>query len=289
MLARLLMLGDEELLIDVCWALSYVTDGGDDKIDFVIENGVVPNLMEQLDKGPKLMTPAMRALANVVTGSAEATQAVVDAGFVTKLAPCLASSKMQTRKEACWACSNITAGTVDQVDAVLHSAMMPLVIERFEKDEYDVKKEAAWVVANVMHGFKQEPTHEAAQRIWKLVQMGCIKPMVSMLESNDPAVQKLMLEALGNLLAAGEELGKSAKGDNVFTAAFDEAEGIDKLEALQEHENEEIYDAAVALLEKYFGEEDEEDQNLVPNTAANGGFAFGAQPLGVQAQPAFAF
>ena len=68
------------------------------------------------------------------------------------------------------------------VDAVLRSATMPLVVERFEKDEYDVKKEAAWVVANVMHGYKQSPGLEAAQRVQALVQMGVIKPMVAMLE-----------------------------------------------------------------------------------------------------------
>ncbi|KAL1526698.1 hypothetical protein AB1Y20_015398 [Prymnesium parvum] len=294
MLARLLMLSDEELLVDVCWALSYVTDGDNVCIDLVIEAGCVPLLLTHLDAGPKLATPALRALCNIVTGSNEATQVVVDAGFIDKLAlilrpPC----KMQMRKEACWALSNIAAGTEQQLDAVLHSRTMPLLVERFEKDEYEVRKEAAWCVANVLHCFKQSPDLKSAQRVGKLVQMGCLKPMIGMLETNDPAMQKLMVEALGNLLSAGEELGKqNGKGDNVFTLAFDEAEGIDKLEQLQEHENYDIYTAAVALLERYFGEEDDEDQNIAPNSG-HGGFAFGlpgnAAPLGVSNQPAFAF
>jgi hypothetical protein len=210
----------------------------------------------------------------------------VDAGFVPMLVTSLTSSKTQTRKEACWALSNITAGTVEQVDAVVHSATMPLVVERLGCDEYEVKKEATWVIANVLHGFKQAPSLESAKRAAKLVEHGCLKPMINMLEANDSAIQKLMVEALGNLLAAGEELGKHAKGENLFIAAFDEAEGIDKLEALQEHENEDVYKGAVGLLERYFGVDDEEDQNLAPNVS-NGGFAFGlapAAPLG-----AFAF
>eukprot|EP00964_Phaeocystis_antarctica_P093394 scaffold60245_cov49-Phaeocystis_antarctica.AAC.5 len=40
--------------------------------------------------------------------------------------------------------------------------------------------------------------------------------MVNMLDKNNPATQKLVLDALANLLAAGEELGK-AKGENEFT------------------------------------------------------------------------
>lgn len=49
--------------------------------------------------------------------------------------------------------------------------------------------------------------------------------------------------------------------------------------------------AAVSLLERFFGEEDDEDQNLAPQAASNGGFAFGLAkaPLAASAQPAFAF
>lgn len=289
MLARLLQIEDDELLIDVCWALSYVTDGDNDSIDLVIQAGCVQPLMAKLDKGVKVQTPALRALCNVVTGSNEATQAVIDAGFISKLGSSLRATKMQTRKEACWALSNITAGTAEQVEAVLSSPMMPIVIDRLEKDEFEVKKEAAWVVANVLHGFKQAPTVEAARRVSTLAQHGVIKAMVGMLDANDPVVQKLMLEAMANLLAAGEELGRAGKGDNPFLIAFDEAEGVDKLELLQEHENEDVYRLAVDLLERFFGEEDEEDQNVAPNPTSNG-FSFNAQPAQpFGAQPAFAF
>ena len=131
------------------------------------------------------------------------------------------------------------------------------------------------MVANILHSFSSEPTNmHAAQRANHLVQLGAIAPMVAMLEVNDAAMQKLMLEAIGTLLSAGDLLG-SAKGNNPFLVPFDEAEGIDKLESLQEHHNEEIYQKAIALLEKYFGEDGDEDENLLPNVA-NGGFAFGA-------------
>ena len=108
-------------------------------------------------------------------------------------------------------------------------------------------------------------------------------------------MQKPMLDAMTNMMAAGKELGAS-KGVNVFAVAMDEAEGIDALEKLQEHENEEVYSKAVHLLETYFGAEEEEDENLAPN-ATSSGFAFGlAAPPAVNAafgqpaaQPAFAF
>lgn len=163
--------------------------------------------------------------------------------------------------------------------------MLATVIERLNNDEYEVKKEAAWVVANILHGFAAEPNAYNASRATTLVQLGAIPPMVKMLEVNDAAMQKLMLEAVGTLLEAGETLQKTKGGENPFLVAFDEADGVDKLESLQTHHNEEVYQKAVELLEKFFGEDGDDDENLLPN-AANGAFSFGAN---VQPQAAFAF
>lgn len=40
--------GDEEVLTDACWALSYLSDGTNDKIQAVLESGVCPRLVELL-------------------------------------------------------------------------------------------------------------------------------------------------------------------------------------------------------------------------------------------------
>lgn len=289
-LAKLLTVQDDEVMMDTCWALSYVSDGGDDRIDLVVQQGVVQPLMNILRERnePKTRTPALRTLCNILTGSAAATQAVIDAGILEVLPDAIKAPKAQTRKEACWAISNVAAGTSDQVDAVMRSPLIASVVDRLANDEFDVKKEAAWVLANIMHSFSSEPTSwHAAQRVQALVQIGAIAPMVAMLEVNDAAMQKLMLEALGTLLSAGAFLGKSKGGAdaNPFLVPFDEADGVEKLEALQEHHNEEVYEKAVGILEKFFQEEGDEDENLLPNVS-NGGFAFGGNAA---APTAFSF
>lgn len=293
-LARLLLVPDEEVHVDTCWALSYATDGGDDRIDMVVGANTVGSLMS-IVRGTeaKARTPALRTLCNILTGSTEATQAVIDAGVLDVLPNSLKSPKMQVRKEACWALSNITAGSAAQVELVLGSScLLAVVIEKLGTDEYEVKKEAAWVLANVLNGFKTDPSERTAARATALVQLGCLRPMCDMLEVNDAAMQKLMLEAVTHLLSAGEFIGRS-KGSNFtnpFIVPFDEAEGIDQLEKLQEHTNQEIYDLAVETLDTYFQQDDEDDENLLPNTAADGGFSFGVQPATAEgAAPGFAF
>ena len=55
----------------------------------------------------------------------------------------------------------------------------------------------------------------------------------------------------------------------------DEAANLDKIESLQNHENQDIYDKAVKLLETYCGAEAEEDQALAPGASEQGTYAFG--------------
>ena len=81
-----------------------------------------------------------------------------------------------------------------------------------------------------------------------------------------------------SLLKVGESDKEMAgpSGTNPFAAIIDEAEGTDKIEQLQSHENEEIYEKAVSILETFFDVEDGEVENLAPAVDANNTYAFGA-------------
>jgi hypothetical protein len=159
-----------------------------------------------------VQTPALRALSTMLSGSDESTQAVLDAGILNVLPVAMTHSKARTRKEACWAASNVAAGTEAQVQGLFDSPLVPMIVERLDKDEFDVKKEAMWVVANAMHGAKAPLSEAAARRTLTLVTLGAIKPMVALLEVNDNAMVKLVLDAIGNMLGAGAELFKFGLG-----------------------------------------------------------------------------
>ncbi|KAF5190830.1 Importin subunit alpha [Thalictrum thalictroides] len=273
-LERLIHSNDEEVLTDACWALSYLSDGTNDKIQAVIEAGVCPRLVELLlHPSPSVLIPALRTVGNIVTGDDVQTQCIIN----HQALPCLLNllthnHKKSIKKEACWTISNITAGNKDQIQSVIAADIIGPLVHLLQTAEFDIKKEAAWAISNATSG----GTHE---QIKYLVAQGCIKPLCDLLVCPDPRIVTVCLEGLENILKVGETektLGNTG-GVNVYAQYIDEAEGLEKIENLQSHDNTEIYEKAVKILETYWLEE--EDEPLPPGDAAPAGFQFGGSEI----------
>ncbi|KAJ8899099.1 hypothetical protein K2173_010252 [Erythroxylum novogranatense] len=270
-LEHLLHSSDEEVLTDACWALSYLSDGTNDKIEAVIEAGVCPRLVELLlHPSPTVLIPALRTVGNIVTGDDMQTQHMINYQVLPRLLNLLTSNyKKSIKKEACWTISNITAGNVSQIQAVMDAAIIAPLVQLLQNAEFEIKKEAAWAISNATSG----GTHE---QIKFLVSQGCIKPLCDLLICPDPRIVTVCLEGLENILKVGEaEKSLGNTGDvNLYAQMIDEAEGLEKIENLQSHDNNDIYEKAVKILETYWVEDDENEQ-LPPGDAAQSGFHFG--------------
>lgn len=117
-----------------------------------------------------------------------------------------------------------------------------------------------------------------------LVAEGCIKPLCDLLICPDPRIVTVCLEGLENILKVGEadkEMGAN-NGINLYAQMIDEFDGLEKIENLQTHDNNEIYEKAVKILERYWSEEEEEAENLQQQNGDGNphGFNFGGnQPI----------
>lgn len=269
-LAQLIFSPDEEVLTDACWALSYLSDGPNEKIQAVIEAGVCRRLVELLlNPSPAVQTPALRTVGNIVTGNDLQTQFVINNNALPCLLALLSNPKKGIRKEACWTISNITAGNKEQIQAVIDNNIIPPLIQLLTNAEFDIRKESAWAISNATSG-------GTSTQIKFLVQQGCIRPLCDLLGVNDSKIVSIALEGLENILKVGEEDAKATGQHNPMATYIAEAEGLTKIEELQQHSNNDIYEKCIKILETYFGVEDEEEMAQLAPNMENEQFTFGA-------------
>ena len=265
-LAQILKNDGNDAMMDACWALSYLSDGDDERIDAVMNSGVVASLVGLLgSQNPSVVTPALRCLGNFVSGNDKQTQAVLDAGVLNYASQMMQHTKKNIRKETCWLLSNIAAGTKEQIGQLMSwNDIMTLVVDLVRDSPWDVRKEATWVVSNIATGGTDF-------HVQSLVEMGALTALCSILECNDSKITLVGLEAIESIFKVGD---RSGKGETYIRIAM-EANGLDIIESLQEHENEDIYEKSVSIIETFFGVDDTaEDENLVPNTDGDT-FTFG--------------
>lgn len=289
MLAKLVYSLDDEVLIDACWAISYLSDGANDKIQAVIEAGIPRRLVELLThQSTSVQTPALRSVGNIVTGDDVQTQIIINCGALVALLQLLSSTKDGIRKEACWTISNVTAGNSTQIQAVIDAGIIPPLIHLLSNGDFKTRKEACWAISNATSGGLQKP-----EQIRYLVKEGCIKPLCDLLACPDNKIIQVALDGLENLLKVGDMDKESSENPaeqniNRYALFIEEAGGMEKIHDCQNNVNEDIYMKAFNIIGKYFSDEEGDIIDMGNEQAQPGVFGVN-QPQGQQQQGGFSF
>ena len=232
--------------MDTVWAISYLTDAGNSIIQMVIDAGFAPYLVPLLGhQEVKAVTAALRAVGNIVTGTDEQTQEVLNNDALKYFHALLNHAKAKINKEAVWFLSNITAGTKIQVQAVIDAGLIPQVINLLARGDLATRREAAWCINNLTLSGKRE-------QVAYVLQQGVLTPFCQLLSLDDPQILVVVLDGISNILkmAAPNETDLLA-----LTSQIEECGGLDKIEELQNHRNAEIYKLAFDIIDKYFTDE----------------------------------
>nr|GMD07283.1 importin subunit alpha-4 [Ipomoea batatas] len=304
-LVELLLHPSAAVLIPALRTVGNIVTGDDTQTQYVIDNQVLPCLYQLLTQNHKksIKKEACWTISNITAGNRAQIQALATTA-VANPQPALIDIKLnlvgyigmiflppynvfqsfvlKSGDQAEYICSysahNFSeylredGGLLAKVDEAVIDAniILPLVYV-LQNAEFDIKKEAAWAISNATSGGSHE-------QIRFLVNQGCIKPLCDLLVCPDPRIITVCLEGLENILKVGEadkEMGLN-DGINLYAQIIDECEGSDKLEHLQTHDNQEIYEKAVKILEKFWSEEESEQQNIGDGVDGNQqAFSFG--------------
>jgi len=250
---------DKQVMTDACWAFAYISDGSDERIDLVLKLGVLNRLAELSgSKDPSEVAPSLRTLGNIVTGDDSQTDAVIETGVLTSIMPAvLSSNKSSLTREGCWMISNVAAGNATQIQSIIDAGLIPMIIELTEKGDFRTQAEAVWVIFNVCSGGTMD-------QACYLLQSGAIPGVCRMLKAADPRILSLVLDTIRLLLETATKIGET----EAATMLVEECGGLDEIEILQNHTNEEVYQKALQLVETYFSEEADDSNGLATGNGA---------------------
>ncbi|XP_073402771.1 importin subunit alpha-8 isoform X3 [Dendrobates tinctorius] len=245
------------------WALGNIAGDGPLYRDSLITCDVIPPLLALVT--PQTPTPALRTVGNIVTGTDKQTQVAIDAGILSILPRLLRHQKSSVQREAAWTLSNISAGPAPQIQQLITCGLLPPLVELLNKGDFKAQKEAVWAVTNYTSG-------GTVEQVVQLVHSGVLEPLLNLLTIKDSKTILVILDAISNIFLAAEKLSELDK----LCLVVEELGGLEKIEALQTHDNHMVYHAALALIEKYFSGEEAEDMAALEPEATRDTYTFQA-------------
>lgn len=192
-------------------------------------------------------------------------KAVLDCKVLDKL-PAFLEGPNNLKRIACFMLSNIAAGNRKQVHAIFKKpAVLSSLVASIESRDKDVRAEAIWAINNIAASGNDS-------HVVGMVYFGVIEGLCDSLPLPNTELLILVLDTLSSILAVGKRQEKA------WDVILDEVGGLEKIEQLQNHRIEAVYEKAASIIRDYFsGEQEEEnvkDENIAPFSKGDC-FAFG--------------
>ena len=235
---------------DILWNFNYITEKDYSTFPRIFECDGAQIFIKAFRSSEKtIFIPAVRIIGNLTWGEDLHIEYLVNWGVLNDFKNVLSSQPSEyIQKEWYWALSNFCASsqiwTTEILNLGLDLQFMQAVLHGSEK----IKTEAIWCLCNLTPNL----TKEMAEH---LIKNNIIQVLIEFLKSNTVARSTLVaLEGLGKILDFNKEL----QGDNKdkIIDMVEQCGGIDVIELLQTHPNQNVYSKALSILEKHFNIDD---------------------------------
>uniref|UniRef100_A0AC34G805 Importin alpha subunit n=1 Tax=Panagrolaimus sp. ES5 TaxID=591445 RepID=A0AC34G805_9BILA len=239
--------------------LGNFTSGNDAHTEAVISLGILNREIPVIFQSGshKVIKEVLWLLSNVLAGTPQQIQAVIDARLVPHILQYLRRGDFRTQTEAAWGISNLChSGTREQVYflATLQpfQYLVPLLNIRHQT-------EAAWGISNLCHSGTRE-------QVYFLATLQPFQYLVPLLNIRHVDFITHILSIIKSVLHAVATLNPEHLDE--YKQTFEEIGGIDSVEELQNHENAGIYELCYEIIHSYF--HDEDGENVLPGAPPKG-------------------
>ncbi|XP_037720470.1 importin subunit alpha-3-like [Drosophila subpulchrella] len=231
-----------DILNSALWAIAFLAGGGKEHIQMVIESGMLPKLISFMGHMEvKVQTPALRAVGNILKGTDEQCQVVLNHDPFSHYPSesfCYNKNILKEEFRFLW---SVTSCNHVWVQAIIDVGLLSKIIEMLNVDG-SLDYVAATAISNLTK-------HCTEDQMITLVRKGVLKPFCDVLTGKLEETTKTVLSGLSNMLKMAH-----SHADELAKSIYD-CGGLAKIEELQTHENVEIYQAAQQIIELYFGDD----------------------------------
>lgn len=246
-LIKLLLTQQDFEIIDDC--LSALLDLLDDSlIQILIDAKLNLRLVEFLRQpSTQIVYHTLQIISFITNGTDTQTQSMIECGVLPMLFNLLqqAGLDLMCRRECLWIISNITVGTFQQMKLIFENKQwVEILFNHCSHESTKIKREAVWALCN-------STKNADAEHIGLLIDKGILHIYNTNLDHRgDSSMIKTILESLAHILIFGKPDQPGLP--NKFQAHLETCGIVDRIENLQLHPVQSVYQCAINLIEAYF-------------------------------------